>query len=110
MSGYSNFKGPAFALHSPSTDAQIADSVSWIRNPHIIKAGFVWVRDRVDQNGRPSYTGNLNFSNSGNSNTTGNSLADALLGNFRTYSEASADPMGFFRFSNPPPSFRTVGE
>jgi hypothetical protein len=101
VAGYANFKGPAFALHSPSTDAQIADSISWIHSPHIIKAGFVMIRDRVDQNGRPSYTGNLNFNSSGNPNTTGNSLADMLLGNFRTYSEASADPMGFFRFSQP---------
>ncbi len=101
VSGYSNFKGPAFALHSPSTDAQIADSISWIHSPHIVKAGFVMIRDRVDQNGRPSYTGTLAFNSSGNNNTTGNSLADALLGNFRTYGEASADPMGFFRFSQP---------
>ena len=59
------------------------------------------IRDRVDQNGRSAYTGNLTFNASGNSNTTGNALADALLGNFRTYSEASADPMGFFRFWQP---------
>jgi len=101
VTGFSNFKGPSFALHSPSTDAQIGDSVSWIHSPHIVKAGFVMIRDRVDQNGRSSYTGNLTFNTSGNNNTTGNALADALLGNFRTYSEASADPMGFFRFSQP---------
>ena len=59
------------------------------------------IRDRVDQNGRPSYTGNLNFNPAATRNTTGNALADALLGNFRTYSEASADPVGFFRFSQP---------
>jgi hypothetical protein len=99
--GYANFKGPAFALHSPSTDSQIADSVTWIHNAHIVKGGFVMIRDRVDQNGRSSYTGNLTFNASGNNNTTGNALADALLGNFRTYSEASADPLGFFRFSQP---------
>src|SRR6266404_6157962 len=80
VSGFANFKGPAFSLHSPSTDAQIADSISWIHNPHIVKAGFVMIRDRVDQNGRSSYTGNIAFNSSGNKNTTGNSLADALLG------------------------------
>lgn len=32
-------------------------------------------------------------------NSTGNGFADALLGNFRTYSEASIDPIGFFRFN-----------
>ena len=101
ISSYSNFKGPSFSLHSPSTDSQIADSISWIRDRHIIKAGFVVIRDRVDQNGRSAYTGTLNFATAGNTNTTGNALADALIGNFRTYGEASADPVGFFRFTQP---------
>jgi hypothetical protein len=101
ISSYANFKGPSFALASPSTDIQIADSVSWIRGRHIMKTGFALIRDRVDQNGRPAYTGSLSFSTSGNSVTTGNALADALLGNFRTYNEASADPVGFFRFWQP---------
>ena len=79
----------------------LGDTVSYIRRGHIIKLGATIVRDRVDQNGRPSYTGNLNFNPSGNPNTTGNALADMLTGNFRTYAEASADPMGFFRFWQP---------
>jgi hypothetical protein len=101
ISGYSNFKGPSFALHSPSTDIQVADSISWIHSGHVVKAGVAIIRDRVDQNGRSAYTGSVTFNSSGNSNTTGNALADALLGNFRTYTEASADPMGFFRFWQP---------
>src|SRR5215831_4307173 len=101
ITGYANFKGPSFSLHSPSTDSQVSDSITWIRNKHIIKAGASMIRDRVDQNGRSSYTGSITFSTSGNTNTTGNALADALLGNFRTYNEASADPTGFFRFSQP---------
>ncbi len=40
------------------------------------------------------------FNPSGNPNSTSNALADALLGNFRTYNEASADPVGFFRFTS----------
>src|SRR5262249_20291157 len=32
-------------------------------------------------------------------NSTGYSFADALMGNFQTYQEASDDPIGFFRFS-----------
>jgi hypothetical protein len=101
LTGYANFKGPSFSLHSPSTDSQVSDSITWIRNKHIIKAGASMIRDRVDQNGRSAYTGSLTFNTSGNSNTTGNAVADMLLGNFRTYSEASSDPMGFFRFSQP---------
>ena len=101
ITGYANFKGPSFALHSPSTDIQVADTLSIIKGSHIIKFGGVFIRDRVDQNGRPSYTGNFSFNPSANPNTTQNALADALLGNYRTYNEASSDPMAFFRFSQP---------
>lgn len=101
VAGFANYKGPSFALHSPSTDIMLGDTVSYIRKGHIMKAGFTIVRDRVDQNGRPSYTGNMTFNASGNPMTTGSALADMLTGNFRTYSEASSDPMGFFRFWQP---------
>ncbi len=57
------------------------------------------MRNRKDQNGRSIYTGSISFSTSGNTKTTGNAFADALLGNFRTYSEADNDPIGFFRFN-----------
>lgn len=99
VNNFANFRGPSFALHSPTTDIQFGDTLSVIKGKHIMKVGFVYFRDRVDQNGRPEYTGRMNFNPSGNPNSTGNALADALLGRFRTYSEASADPLGFFRFS-----------
>ena len=35
----------------------------------------------------------------GNTNTMSNALADALLGNYRTYGESNDDPVGFFRYS-----------
>lgn len=101
ITSYATFQGPNFALMSPTTDINFSDTFSWIKSGHIVKAGFVLIRDRVDQNGRPSYLGNITFNASGNPNTTGNALADALIGNFRTYTEASADPVGFFRFWEP---------
>ncbi len=99
--GYATFQGPNFALASPTTDIQLADTVSWTHGQHVLRAGFVLIRDRVDQNGRPNYTGSVSFNSSNNPNTTGNAFADALLGNFASYSEASADPTGFFRFWQP---------
>ncbi len=45
--------------------------------------------------------GSAVFNTGNNPNTTGNALADALLGNFQSYTEASADPVGFFRFTQP---------
>ncbi|MDP9051679.1 MAG: carboxypeptidase regulatory-like domain-containing protein, partial [Acidobacteriota bacterium] len=101
ITSYAGFQGPNFALNSPTTDIQIGDTVTWIKGNHLFKFGGVYVRNRVDQNGRPSYTGNVTFNTSGNPNTTKNALADALLGNFSNYQEASADPTGHFRFNQP---------
>jgi Carboxypeptidase regulatory-like domain len=99
VSGFASFSGPSASLLSPTTDIAVTDNISWVHGPHTVKTGFAYVRNRKDQNGRSIYTGNVSFSTGGNTNTTGNALADALLGNFRTYTEADSDPIGFFRFS-----------
>ncbi|MCU1324441.1 MAG: Cna domain protein [Acidobacteriaceae bacterium] len=107
ITGYAPMQGPNFALQSPSTDIQIADSVTWLKGNHNLKAGVVVIRDRVDQNGRSNYTGTANFVTSASTcksvtaNSTCYALADALLGNFNNYSEASSDPVGHFRFTQP---------
>jgi hypothetical protein len=101
ITNYAPFTGPYFALNSPTTDIQASDTVSIVRGNHLIKFGGVYIRDRIDQNGRPNYNGSAVFNISNNPNTTGNALADALLGNFQSYTEASADPVGHFRFSQP---------
>jgi len=100
VTGYAPFQGPNFTLHSPTTDIEMSDTISIIKGNHLIKAGAVVIRDRIDQNGRPYYTGNVTFNSVAN-NTTGYAAADALLGNFQTYQESSADPTGHFRFTQP---------
>jgi len=101
ITNYAPFTGPYFQLNSPTTDIQVGDTVTISRGNHLIKFGGVYVRDRIDQNGRPNYNGNVVFNTGNNANTTGNALADALLGNFQSYTEANADPVGHFRFSQP---------
>jgi len=101
ITSFAPFQGPNFALHSPTTDIELNDRVEIVKGNHLIKVGAIVVRDRIDQNGRPYYTGNISFNASGNPNTTGNALADALIGNFNSYQEASADPTGHFRFTQP---------
>jgi hypothetical protein len=101
ITSFAGFQGPNFALNSPTTDIQLGDTISIVKGNHLIKAGGVYIRNRVDQNGRPYYTGKLSFNASGNPQTTGYALADALLGNFNSYQEASADPTGHFRFNQP---------
>ena len=95
---YSNFSGPSASLLSPTTDIAVSDNLTMIHGKHTLKTGALIVRNRKDQNGRSGYTGNLAF-NTNASKSTGNTFADALLGNFRTYNEADNDPIGFFRFN-----------
>ena len=93
-------RSPSFALLSPTTDITFQDTLTYTRGQHSIRSGFAISRNRKDQNGRAAYLGDITFSVPGNPNSTSNALADSLLGNFRTYNEASADPVGFFRFTS----------
>jgi hypothetical protein len=100
ISGYAGFKGAAQSLIAPTTDIQISDNLTLLKGNHTFKVGALYTHNRKDQNGRPTYAGNVSFSNNSSStHTTGDAFADALLGNFASYSEAQADPYGFFRFS-----------
>ena len=98
VSGYATFFGAARSLLSPTTDIQFSDHLTWLKGEHSLKVGGLVIRNRKDQNGRSLYAGQVDFSASGNPRSTGNAFADALLGNFRTYSEAQSDPLGLFRF------------
>src|SRR5260370_40515218 len=65
----------------------------------------MYARNRKDQNSRPdSYNGRINFQASapvgGVILSTGDPFADALMGNFQSFSQQSADPVGHFRFNN----------
>ena len=75
------------------------DTLTWIKGNHSMRSGVAISRNRKDQNGRGNYFGSVDFNTGGNPNSTSNAVADMLLGNFRTYDEASADPVGFFRFT-----------
>ena len=98
VNGFASFSGASGSLLSPTTDIAFSDTLSWLKGPHTMKFGGVVVRNRKDQNGRSQYAGNISFATAGNPNSTGNAFADALLGNFSSYSESQLDPIGFFRF------------
>lgn len=99
VAGFARLQGPSFALLSPTTDITVQDTITWIKGNHSVRTGVAISRNRKDQNGRANYFGRVVFNASGNPNSTSNAVADMLLGNFRTYEEASADPVGFFRFT-----------
>jgi len=95
------FSGPFFSLLAPTTDISLSDNFTWQKGSHTLKFGAMYARNRKDQNSRPnSYNGAINFSANGNPNSTGDPFADALMGNFQTFSQQSADPVGHFRFND----------
>lgn len=91
------FQGPAELEINPSTDISFSDNLSIVRGNHTIRTGALISRIRVNRNTAVPYTGNFNFQGANRANSTGNAIADALLGNFFTYSEASYESIGFFR-------------
>jgi hypothetical protein len=99
VDGITNVPAPTFVKLSPTTDISFSDNLTWVKGSHTIKTGLLAERNRKDQNGSAINTGSIAFSTSGNTMTTGNAFADVLLGNYRTYSEANNDPVGFFRFT-----------
>ena len=101
-SGPIGWQGPSpnFLL-APTVDISPSDNVTVQAGKHTVKFGALYARNRKNQNSRPtSYDGSLAFSPNGNTaNSTGDAFADALMGNFQTFSQVSGDPVGFYRFN-----------
>jgi hypothetical protein len=100
-----SFTGPFFTLLSPITDISPQDNLTWTLGSHTLKFGVMYARNRKDQNSRPdSYSGNINFQAGSTANpnpgSTGVPFADALMGNFQSFTQQSADPIGHFRFND----------
>jgi hypothetical protein len=102
MTTFQTIKGQSHALLAPTTDITPSDNLTWSHGAHTLKTGVVVIRNRKDQNSRTLYAGAATFTSStpsASNNSSGNALADALMGNFSKYEEASDDPIGFFRFT-----------
>lgn len=101
VTSFAGAQGPSHTLISPTTNIEFVDRLSIVRGQHSIKVGGELMRMRKDQNGRSAYDGSMTFNTSGNPNTTGYALADALTGYFNSYNEAQYDPMGHYRYTEP---------
>jgi hypothetical protein len=96
VGGIAGFRGASGALTSPASDASLSDTLTWHSGVHTLAVGGLIVSNRETRNGGTDYAGAVAFSTSGTM-TTGSAFADALLGNFRRYSEAQLDPVGDLR-------------
>jgi hypothetical protein len=83
----------------------LKDDFSKIIGNHTLKTGIDIKRSRKNQDNVPAINGTFAFSTS-DIHTSGNATADAVLGNFYTYTEASGLRQGWYRFSQVEPYFQ----
>ncbi len=100
ISNFTGWTGPSQTLTSPTTEIEGVDTLSIVKGQHSIRTGVMIIRNRKDQNGRSVYDGSIAYATTTPS-TTGYALADSLLGNFQTYTEAAYDPIGYYRYTEP---------
>jgi hypothetical protein len=92
--GFSGSSGSRFPIHSQSSSYGLSDGLTKVWQGHISKAGIYVHIDRYAQlHVAGNFAGNYNFSvNTQNPLDTGNTFANALLGNFQQYSESTGAP------------------
>jgi outer membrane receptor protein involved in Fe transport len=82
-------------LRGADTFISFTDTVSFIRGSHTLKAGVYAERVRNYEGATATFAGELNFSTDANNPIdTGYTYANALLGNFLSYTESTARPSG----------------
>ena len=92
--------------YQANTTINFNDNLSWVRNKHTFKFGAFYQRARKDQIAWGNSNGQFSFSNcptsadpTGCPNDSGMAYASALLGDFSSFAQSSARPVGFFRYN-----------
>ncbi len=98
VSGYNGLAASARNWNNFNRVFQWKDDFSKVVGNHTLKAGVLAMRSRKNQDNTPAINGTFNFA-TGHSRSSGNPMADALLGNFSTYVEADRNREGWFRFT-----------
>jgi hypothetical protein len=87
--------------HNDGKDYAFTENVTWVKKSHVMKFGFYYNRDNKKQTGNWGFSGNISFNGSASMvNDTGNGLANLMLGNFNTYTQANAHVYPYFRFQS----------
>ena len=100
-----NYANPSMSDGTPyfnqNTIYSFIDNVSKIHGSHVFKMGIYFEHTQKIQSAGPPIRGSLSFSNdSNNPNDSNNSYANALLGNYDSYSEALQRPQSNYLFTN----------
>ena len=85
--------------HNWGKDYAATENLSWVKGTHNMKFGVFYNRDDKAQTGTWPQQGNVNFNgNSTMTEDTGNGIANLMLGNFSSYTNASGAVFPYFRF------------
>jgi carboxypeptidase family protein len=84
-----------------NTTIDFVDNISKVWRQHVIKAGIYFQRSRKDQTSFANANGQINFGDSSsNPNDSGFGFANAALGLFNSYNQASKYATGQYRYTN----------
>src|SRR5579872_4266509 len=88
-------------FHNYNTTIDISDNLTWLKGAHTIKAGMYLQRSRKNQSSFGNNNGFYNFGDtSQNPLDTGYGYANALLGVYQTFDQASSYVIGQYRYWN----------
>jgi hypothetical protein len=95
--------------HQANTTINVNDNLTWVLHNHTLKTGLFYQRNRKDQIAWGNINGQFSFGLGPTSGgtcpgaagtcTLGDPLASALLGNFDSFDQSTARPLGRFRYN-----------
>jgi len=105
FSSIQNYANPTMNDGTPyfnqNTIYSLIDNVSKIYGTHTFKLGIYYEHTQKRQSASPPIRGNISFNtDSNNPGDSNNSYANALLGNYDSYAEATGRPQGNYIFTN----------
>lgn len=98
VSGYNSLGASNVNWNNFNRLFNIKDDFSKLISNHSLKFGILAMRSRKNQDNWPAVNGTVSYA-TGHSNSTGNAFADALIGNFSSYTEADTNREGWYRFT-----------
>jgi len=99
--GYSALDSQSYLKQYHPSYFELQDIFTLVVARQTIKFGGLVGRNRADTNGHTNYMGGFSFTpTAATPYSTGNSVADAELGNFSSYGEAPTDTFGQFRLTS----------
>lgn len=96
LNGFTSYNAGDY-IKNRNLTYQVRDDLSKLAGSHALKFGGQITYSQKDQNTRPRENGVVTFATSA-ARTTGNVVADALLGNFMNYTEGAQDQQWLSRF------------